>query len=139
LVVIVNASGSVDKVIFLHKLKGLRSLEAAGQSLFLRRSKTGQKIGCVQVDRFRTFDPVDIHGLVHRAGQFAGKKALAGRLTRPGSAITARLETACSLEVVVAARLALGPKPDNFFGRIALSKKLVRFTSKACIQNSGNS
>jgi hypothetical protein len=105
----------VDKVIFLHKLKGLRSLEAAGQSLFLRRSKTGQKIGCVQVDRFRTFDPVDIHGLVHRPGQFAGKKALAGRLTRPGSAITARLETACSLEVVVAAQAGARAEAGQFF------------------------
>jgi hypothetical protein len=64
----------VDKPDFLHKLKGLRVLEAAGQGLFLAGSETGQKNGCVQVDRFRTFDPVDIHGLVHRRDGLLAKK-----------------------------------------------------------------
>jgi hypothetical protein len=112
----------VDKPDFLHKLKGLRAFEAAGQGLFLKRSKTGQKIGCVQVDRFRTFDPVDIHGLVHRAAQFAGKQGLAGRSMPPSSAIAARAETTCGLEVVLAAGFALWPESNFFFGQIGLFK-----------------
>jgi hypothetical protein len=93
--VIVNAAESVDKSNFLHKLKGLPPLEAAGQGLFSRRTKTGQEIGDVQVDRFRTFDPVDIHWLVHRAGGSAAssmvfcpvrwQEVLGGRLMLPGS------------------------------------------------------
>jgi hypothetical protein len=62
----------VDKSDFLHKLKGLPAFEAAEQGLFLTGMETGQKNGCGQVAWFRTFDPVDIHGLVHRraiAGQ----------------------------------------------------------------------
>jgi hypothetical protein len=40
--VIVNATASVDKPDFLHKLKGLRALEAAEQGLRLARTLTGQ-------------------------------------------------------------------------------------------------
>ena len=65
---IVNAGSSVDKSDFLHRLKGLPAFEAAEQGLFLAGTETGQKNGCGQVAWFRTFDPVDIHGLVHRRG-----------------------------------------------------------------------
>jgi hypothetical protein len=66
----------VDKPDFLHKLKGLRAFEAAEQGLRLVRTLTGQKIGCVQVAWFRTFDPVDIHGLVHRVAGFQASEAV---------------------------------------------------------------
>jgi hypothetical protein len=47
--------------------------EAAEQGLRLAGTETGQKTGCVQVTRFRTFDPVDIHGLVHRSFAWQGR------------------------------------------------------------------
>ena len=68
---IVNAAGSVDKADFLHMLKGLPNFEAVEQGLCLAGTETGQKNGCDQVAWFRTFAPVDIHGLVHRADGFA--------------------------------------------------------------------
>jgi hypothetical protein len=60
--------------------------------LRLAGTLTGQKTGCVQVSRFRTFDPVDMHGLVHRGGQFGG--------FQPGLVFAGRVE------VVSAANLA---------------------------------
>jgi hypothetical protein len=63
----------VDKPDFLHMLKGLRGFQTAEQGLFLKRTLTGQKNGSGQVAWFRTFDPVDMHGLVHSGVQFAGK------------------------------------------------------------------
>jgi hypothetical protein len=74
----------VDKSDFLHKLKGLRAFQTAEQGLRLARTLTGQKIVCVQVARFRTFDPVDIHGLVHRGDGLACCRAVFG-LAGPGS------------------------------------------------------
>jgi hypothetical protein len=62
----------VDKPVFLHMLKGLRGFQTAEQGLRLARTLTGQKNGSAQVARFRTFDPVDMHGLVHSGDQFAG-------------------------------------------------------------------
>lgn len=63
----------MDKPDFLHKLKGLPAFQTAEQGLRLARTLTGQKNGGAQVARFRTFDPVDMHGLVHSGGQFAGR------------------------------------------------------------------
>lgn len=57
----------MDKPGLLHRLKGLRASEAAGQALRLARTLTGKKNGCAQLGRFRTFDPVDMQGLVHRS------------------------------------------------------------------------
>jgi hypothetical protein len=70
--VIVNADRTVDKQDFLHRLKGLRAFQAAEQALFLAGTLTGQKIACAQVGQFRTFDPVDMHGLIHSAGGLDG-------------------------------------------------------------------
>ena len=68
---IVNAERTVDKQDFFHKLKGLRASKAVGQTLFLPRTKTGKKI-CGRVSwQFRTFDPVDIQQLIHKAGREA--------------------------------------------------------------------
>lgn len=98
---IVNAHASVDKPDFLHKLKGLPSVEAAEQGLRLAGTETGQKNGCGQVAWFRTFDPVDIHGLVHRGGQFT-------RFQRV-------FRSADRVDVAILARLAALPESENFF------------------------
>jgi hypothetical protein len=66
---IVNATGTVDKQDFFHKLKGLRVFQVAEQTLFAARTKTGQKIGRRTMKQFRTFDPVDIQQLIHKAGR----------------------------------------------------------------------
>jgi hypothetical protein len=63
----------VDKPGLLHRLKGLRAFETTEQGLRLTRTLTGQKNRCAQVGRFRTFDPVDIHGLVHRSACRQGR------------------------------------------------------------------
>jgi hypothetical protein len=63
---IVNAVQTVDKQDFFHKLKGLRVSEAVEQTLFLRRTKTGEKIRGRVSWQFRTFDPVDIQQLIHK-------------------------------------------------------------------------
>lgn len=65
LVVIVNAARVVDKAGLLNRLKGLRVNESAEQGLCLARTLTGQKTGSAQTGQFRTFDPVDMHGLIH--------------------------------------------------------------------------
>ena len=70
MVVIVNAARTVDKLDFFHMLKGLRVAEAAEQALYPDGTKTGQKTGGVQEVWFRTFDPVDIHGFIHKARRF---------------------------------------------------------------------
>jgi hypothetical protein len=57
----------VDKLVFFHKLKGLRRPEAVAQTLFLDGIETGQKIGWRAARRFRTFNPVDIQQIVHKA------------------------------------------------------------------------
>ena len=62
---IVNAARTVDKTRFVHKLKGLRAEQALEQDLYPGRSKTGQKPDAAKMDWFRTFVPVDMHGLVH--------------------------------------------------------------------------
>ena len=77
---IVNARLSVDKPGLLHRLKGLRVVEALAQGLFLARTETGQKTDCAQVGRFRTFDPVDMHGFVHRRGGRQGRGRGFGRI-----------------------------------------------------------
>jgi len=53
-------------------LKGLRGFQTAEQGLRLAGTLTGQKNGSAQVAQFRTFDPVDMHGLVHSGDPFAG-------------------------------------------------------------------
>jgi hypothetical protein len=55
----------VDKPVFLHKLKGLRAPQALAQGVCSAGIETGQKNACGQVGRFRTFAPVDMHGLIH--------------------------------------------------------------------------
>jgi hypothetical protein len=60
----------VDKRNFLHRLNGLRAFQAAAQALFLARTLTGQKFGRGQTRQFRTFDPVDMHGLIHSSAGF---------------------------------------------------------------------
>jgi len=130
----------VDKLDFLHKLKGLRRLEVAGQGLFPRRSKTGQEIGCVQVDRFRTFDPVDIHGLVHRRDQFAGKQVLAavagavgfGDRSQTGNGWQSRSRACSQLGKMAEAGIFFQP------GR-PFENSSSGLQAKACIQNSGSS
>ena len=66
---IVNGGGTVDKPDFFHNLKGLRVSEAVEQGLFLDGIEIGQKIGGCASRQFRTFDPVDIHQLIHKHGQ----------------------------------------------------------------------
>lgn len=75
---IVNAVRTVDKRDFFHKLKGLRAPEAVEQTLFLARTKTGQKICRRVVRQFRTFDPVDIQQLIHKRVE-KGRLGAAGR------------------------------------------------------------
>ena len=53
-------------------LKGIRCFQTAEQGLRLAGTLTGQKNGSAQVAQFRTFDPVDMHGLVHSGDPFAG-------------------------------------------------------------------
>lgn len=67
IVVIVNAGGTVDNRDFFHMLKGLRAVLPVGQTLRLDRTDTGQKIGRHKTQQFRTFDPVDIQQLIHKA------------------------------------------------------------------------
>jgi hypothetical protein len=73
----------VDKRDFLHRLNGLRAFQPAGQALFLARTLTGQKKGSGQAGQFRTFDPVDMQGLIHSGADFCwqtpcfARKALA--------------------------------------------------------------
>jgi hypothetical protein len=88
---IVNAVRTVDKLDFFHKLKGLRAFQPVAQALFLDGSKTGQKIGVRVTRQFRTFDPVDIHRLVHRCrqcfacqGDFVPPACSEGVARRPG-------------------------------------------------------
>jgi hypothetical protein len=70
----------VDKPDFLHRLNGLRAFQAAAQALFLARTLTGQKFGRGQTRQFRTFDPVDMHGLIHSsAGFFLQNRFFSGR------------------------------------------------------------
>jgi hypothetical protein len=57
----------VDNPDFLHMLNGLRALRALAQTLFLDGIETGQKIGGRRTRQFRTFDPVDIQQLIHKA------------------------------------------------------------------------
>jgi hypothetical protein len=114
----------VDKTDFLHRLKGLRAFQSAEQALFLAGTLTGQKLGCVQVDQFRTFDPVDMQGLIHKASSFGpcmGAGRDRGRLEDPGWP-----GRSC-----FALRSAELPKPDFFLDRVRDSKPLVRFTTKS--------
>jgi hypothetical protein len=114
----------VDKTDFLHRLKGLRAFQSAEQALFLAGTLTGQKLGCVQVGQFRTFGPVDMQGLIHNAPGFGwqtGSERDRGRLGDPGWPGRSRF----------ALRSAELPKPDFFLTRSALSKVLVRFTTKS--------
>jgi hypothetical protein len=67
IVVIVNAGRTVDNRDFFHMLKGLRAVLPVGQTLPLDRTDTGQKIGRHKTRQFRTFDPVDIQQLIHKA------------------------------------------------------------------------
>jgi len=115
----------VDKLDFFHKLKGLRVPEAVEQTLFLERTKTGQKI-CRRVARqFRTFDPVDIQQLIHKRGK---NRCL-------------ELTEASLVDVVQVSKSCSRPESENFFFR---QDRSVRSGSsglqpKACIQNDGNS
>lgn len=65
LVVVVNGRRTVDKHGLLHRLKGLRAAQALEQGLRPAGIETGQKIAVEQVRHFRTFVPVDMHGLIH--------------------------------------------------------------------------
>lgn len=60
----------MDKRDFLHRFNGLRVFQPAGQALFLARTLTGQKKGSGQAGQFRTFDPVDMQGLIHSGAGF---------------------------------------------------------------------
>jgi hypothetical protein len=116
----------VDKPGLLHRLKGLRALKAAEQGLRLARTLTGQKTACVQVGWFRTFDPVDIHGLVHRRPGWQGRGrglGQAGRLAgvgiffaQPGKRSGFAAEAACALEDVARS------KPKKFSGELRSSE-----------------
>jgi hypothetical protein len=67
IVVIVNAGRTVDNRDFFYMLKGLRAVLPVGQTLRLDRIETGQKNGARRTRQFRTFDPVDIQQLIHKA------------------------------------------------------------------------
>jgi hypothetical protein len=136
----------VDKWNFLHKLKGLPAFQAAEQGLRLAGTETGQKNGGGQVAWFRTFDPVDIHGLVHRAGLRRGRRrdfGQVGGLTgvekflccEPAGRSAIGLSS-LSVEACSRSRGHLpGASPSGvekfFFGEAAIFRKLVRFTTKS--------
>ena len=60
----------MDKRDFFHKLKGLRACKRAGKNLYPAGIETGQKIAVFALPRFRTFDPVDMHGFIHMQAFF---------------------------------------------------------------------
>jgi hypothetical protein len=136
--------------------------------LFLAGTLTGQKNGSAQVAWFRTFDPVDMHGLVHSGGQFAGRHGVFSQVWQ----CSAGLAIAGRVEVAGWAGMAMSPESVIFFlssqessESIQLlwsesaswpgvsptevdiffsARRLKRNASsglqpKACIQNSGNS
>jgi hypothetical protein len=61
----------VDKAGLLNRLKGLPVNQTAEQGLRLARTLTGQKWGGPQTGQFRTFNPVDMHGLIHNRWRFS--------------------------------------------------------------------
>lgn len=156
---IVNACRSVDKTNFLHKLKGLRGFQTPEQGLLLKRTLTEQKNGSGQVARFRTFDPVDMHGLVHSGGKLTGFPAvfgavlqaspwlvaagrvgtwfLAGMKSLPKSkfffAWAGKQQNRPGAVVDVAKRSGRQPIRSRhfFFGEAAKTKRVARFTTKS--------
>lgn len=140
-------------------LKGLRGFQTAEQGLRLARTLTGQKNGSAQVARFRTFDPVDMHGLVHSGGQFAGIHgvfrmvwqclaglAVAGDVEvvvwdgkaiwpEPGFFFTQpgnqEAGSGAVVEAVKAAGRSARPASKNFFGEAVKTKRVLRFTTKS--------
>lgn len=146
----------MDKPDFLHKLNGLRAFQTAGQGLRLARTLTGQKIRGVQVPWFRTFDPVDIHGLVHRGGCFQAAPAFsrlpdkgrgrdpdrAGGFTGAGKFFSSARRSAdlgkeAKLDRLVRSKPSRQPgaslaEVENFFSAGSVnSKRVLRFTTKS--------
>ena len=92
----------MDKWDFFHKLKGLREPEAVAQTLFLDGIETGQKIGGRFGLQFRTFDPVDIQQLIHKAGKdelFLSWKRWFFRADSETWSTSRQCRTACMSEV----------------------------------------
>lgn len=129
---IVNAVRTVDKQDFFHKLKGLRVPKAVEQTLFLRRTKTEEKIRGRVLWQFRTFDPVDIQQLIHKR---LANRAFQAVGSRPG-------RRRAGVEVVNASGVGrfflaqddveqvLRPKAKIFFSAGPQpSKRVVRFTT----------
>lgn len=69
MVVVVNASSTVDKVVFLHNVNGLRAFGCAGQTLRLACTDLVQISEACGRQSFCTFVPVDMHGFVHSRRQ----------------------------------------------------------------------
>jgi hypothetical protein len=67
----------VDKVDFLHKLKGLRTFRCAEQIVYRACTKGVQMLRLPNWQRFCTFAPVDMHGFVH--SRWSARKRLLER------------------------------------------------------------
>jgi hypothetical protein len=131
----------VDKLDFLHMLKGLRGVQTAEQGLRLAGTLTGQKNGSAQVAWFRTFDPVDMHGLVHKDSRFAdcrrhqrrGLKRYA--VSSEPEIFLSSQETGDLIKALLSKSLCrprrqLYRSRKKFFGETVKTKRVLRFTSK---------
>jgi hypothetical protein len=65
IVVVVNVARNVDKPVFLHRVNGLHRMEGLAQRMCVAWTETGQKKFVREFRRFRTYAPVDMHGLIH--------------------------------------------------------------------------
>lgn len=124
IVVIVNAGRTVDNRDFFHMLKGLRAVLPVGQTLRLDRIETGQKSGARRTRQFRTFDPVDIQQLIHKARPIRSTS----RRCRVANASGVGLFFQERLQEVVRRH---GRARRSFRARPLRSKRIPRFTTKS--------
>jgi hypothetical protein len=71
IVVVVNVARNVDKPVFFHRVNGLRRMEGLAQRMCAPWTETGQKKFVRKFSRFRTYAPVDMHGLIHTGDRTA--------------------------------------------------------------------
>jgi len=116
----------VDKPSLLNNLKGLRVPQATGQGLHPAGTLTGQKNAGGQVGQFRTFAPVDMHGLIHR---------------RPVSVSTSCFQSGASLTGVGDFLQVCEAKQTEapLAGVGNIETRFQVYQQKVCIQNSSNS
>lgn len=117
--------------------------------MFLARTLTGQKTGCAQAGQFRTFDPVDMQGLIHsrsiyglqngacQAGGEAWPAVLQCRWRDRGRCTNVRCRQgrsrsifflASKVEARSAAQSAFWPKPAFFFANTVSARQVYKQT-----------